>query len=680
MSTLTIILWIALTLVGLGVLLSVLYLTIRGVLWCVYLVPWLARMGWAKLTGTTPTGYGSAHIADAVEIEAKGVFNDHSIPLGTFQGRELREPFGGHVALVGPPRSRKSWGLIMPAIEQWSGAIIVNDMRGELFDHTATTRRLKGPVYRVNLTNKESMAVNVLDLIRWGHDEQYGDVQRLAHGLLSPEPGEPWDSWSLEAEPLLVSLILDRKASGEGSLPAVVRWMTEPSRSRGEKLKHLLRSPIPAVQAGARRILDNSDRQAGVVWGRVLSALNVFMDPLIAEHTAHSDVDLTELQDGTRPVSLYLVAPFGDAARLRPLHASLIEMIIGRVSQPRTEPPRQRLLLCLDEAMNLGRMDELERGMSYLQGAQTQVLLVLQNIEQFEQTYPKSSMLASVGTSVWYTPTPNDRRTAEWLSGAMGVSTEARATETRTVSVWGFLQRTTFGEQHHARPLMTPDEVARLDEQVALVLVKGCAPIKARKLGSSPEPAHVRIMTTRQLVGVNAALIVVGLALGWWWLRPTPTPPVASLPQVSAIVPQTPSDAPTPGQGQGTRLFTPPTEPRPGAGRQPTPREWLSRTPHPGWQLAVWQQGTGWAMSGFGYSLFGMPGVSGERFPTYEACERRKAEQLRLMTETLATQFQANTGVSMTDHGWREDMPVMTFAQRTTRTTTLVCAPLTPDT
>jgi type IV secretory pathway TraG/TraD family ATPase VirD4 len=520
---------IVVPLIGLGACLTLLYLLIKGLWWCMSLMPF--SLGW--LIGKPPTGHGSAHFARARAVAAKGLFTPGSIPLGTYQGRTLYEPFGGQVVLIGPPRSRKSWGLVMPAIERWPGSIVVNDMRGELYQHTSAIRRQLGPVYRFSPTQHDSCAVNVVDLVRWGRDEAYGDVQRLVHGLLSPAPGEPWNDFRLEAEPLLVAVILDRHAAGEGHLPAVVRWMTAPGQSMTEKAKAWLRSPVLAVQAGGRRFLDKSERLQAAVWSTALSALVIYQDPLVAANTSRSDLDLSAFQEGLRPVSLYLTPPFSDAARLRPLLGTLVEMLTARFSAQRIEPPRQRVLLCLDELANLGRLPELERGMSYLQGCGVQVLATWQNLPQCTQTYgPHSPLLASIATHVYYTPTPVDRETARHVSDALGVATEVRATESRTVDAWEWWERTTHGEQQHARALMTPDEVARLPEDAALVLTTGLAPIMARKLSAPGRRALTTGLQASQRAGLVAAACVGLMLAGWavWQMRGrTPQASTASL-------------------------------------------------------------------------------------------------------------------------------------------------------
>jgi hypothetical protein len=144
----------------------------------------------------------------------------------------------------------------MPANAGWDGSILVKDPH----------REAKGPTYRFNPTGKESCALNVLDAVRWSQDEGFGGVQRLVHGLLSPDPGKPWNDFRPGAKPLLEAIIHDRQAAGEGHLPGVPQWMTEPSRSMKQKVEALVQSPLPVVSAGGRRLLDKSERLAPAVW------------------------------------------------------------------------------------------------------------------------------------------------------------------------------------------------------------------------------------------------------------------------------------------------------------------------------------------------------------------------------------------------------------------------------
>jgi type IV secretory pathway TraG/TraD family ATPase VirD4 len=541
-----IVLSIIIGLIALGFALTCAFGIMKGMLWCLSLTATLIGRPWAWLTGKPPSSHGTAHFATEAEITAKGLLQPGSIPLGTWHGKPLYEAMGGHVALIGPPRSRKSWGLLMPAIDGFESSILVNDPRGELWTHTHTAREAKGPTYRFSPTQKDSCAINVLDAVRWGESEAFGDVQRLVHGLLSPDPGEVQSPFAMEAEPLLTAIIHDRQAAGEGHLPSVVAWMTAPGASMKQKAEALLSSPIQAVSAGGRRFLDKSDRLQSSVWSAALSALTIYQDPLVAASTSHSDLDLTELQHGSRPVSLYLTPPFSDVPRLRPLLGTLTEMLVSRFSAQQ-DTPRQKVLLALDELANLGRLDEVERGTSFLQGCGVQVLAVFQNIQQFRFAYgPHSPLLASIGTSVWYCP--GDPETSEYLSEQCGVTTARLRPLSEHRSFWGLLTSSTIGTTEHERRLLTSDECRRLPETAAVIIAKGMAPVLGEKLGAPPQEIMDLSNPRRRLVATGfAAVFILGL-VGWAWVLRTPTPPPAlSVPTMTptALLPTPFSATPT---------------------------------------------------------------------------------------------------------------------------------------
>src|SRR5262249_52140029 len=99
-------------------------------------IPDVLRSLWGSLGGQL----GTAHWATAREVRQAGLLYNDQLPLAQWRGQTLYEPTGGNVALVGPQRSRKSWGVIMPVLRQWQGSVIVSDLRGELHAQTAQGR------------------------------------------------------------------------------------------------------------------------------------------------------------------------------------------------------------------------------------------------------------------------------------------------------------------------------------------------------------------------------------------------------------------------------------------------------------------------------------------------------------------------------------------------------------
>jgi len=549
--------WPAYTYVALGItglfLLGLLLACILGLMrGCVQVLSgaWRGLVAVGQwLCGLPPTSGGSAHFATRREVEQAGLLTTDGVPLAAYdQGRTLREPHGGHVLVMGPPRSWKSTGIVMPALEQFPGSVVCNDLRGELFAKTSTMREAYGSVYHFAPTQADSCALNLMDAIRWGTAFQHGDTQRIVHHLLSPpERQTPPNPFASTAIPVLTAMVTHGHDQGQGSFPGVVQWMLEPLRGIKEKTEELLTSPNPLVRSGARRLADMSERLRASVWNACLEPLAVFEDPQVAANTSHSDVRFDQLLTGLQPTTLYLCPSFSDVRRLSGLLGAFTEQLVAVLGSPE-QPPRHPVLLVLDEMANLGYLPELETAISHLQGSGTRVLAAWQNVAQVRQVYgAESPLLASFATQVHYRP--NDQATAEHIAGLLGQTTVLRRSASAEVGLVG-LWRKSRSEAEVERALLTVDEILRLPQTAAVVVQAGAPPVMARKLGVPPPSTGAKARTFalahRQGCAVAACVLVV-LACLWpalapvWTAPPVPTlamaPPSSPLPTVYASVP-----------------------------------------------------------------------------------------------------------------------------------------------
>ena len=67
--------------------------------------------------------------------------------LGTHRGRMLTTQPETSVLVIGPTRSGKTAGLVIPNLLDWDGPAIATSTKGELVDLTAGHRQSRGPVY-----------------------------------------------------------------------------------------------------------------------------------------------------------------------------------------------------------------------------------------------------------------------------------------------------------------------------------------------------------------------------------------------------------------------------------------------------------------------------------------------------------------------------------------------------
>jgi type IV secretion system protein VirD4 len=107
--------------------------------------------------------------------------------------------------------------------------------------------------------------------------------------------------------------------------------------------------------------------------------------------------------------------------------------------------------------------------------------LIAQSLNQIEKAYGQNnSILDNCHVRVSFAA--NDERTAKRVSDALGTATELRAMKNYAgsrLSPW--LGHLMISRQETARPLLTPGEVMQLPPDDELVIMSGCAPIRAKK-------------------------------------------------------------------------------------------------------------------------------------------------------------------------------------------------------
>jgi type IV secretion system protein VirD4 len=142
----------------------------------------------------------------------------------------------------------------------------------------------------------------------------------------------------------------------------------------------------------------------------------------------------------------------------------------------------------LDEFPALGRLDFFESALAFMAGYALKSFLIAQSLNQIEKAYGQNnSILDNCHVRVSFAT--NDERTAKRVSDALGTATELRAMKNYAgsrLSPW--LGHLMISRQETARPLLTPGEVMQLPPDDELVLLSGCAPIRAKKARYFEDP------------------------------------------------------------------------------------------------------------------------------------------------------------------------------------------------
>ena len=409
--------------------------------------------------------------------------------LGTSGRRLLRYDEEGHVLTVAPTGSGKGVSAVIPNLLDYPGSVVVVDLKGENYAVTGWQRAQLGKLVKLDpfyVRKDWTDAFNPLSLIDPESDVCDADAATLAYLLVLPGAEGEAAFWEEEAAALLGGLIL-----------YVAAHEPEARRHLGTVRAHLTSSPadwqklLEAMAASdrahgliaraAHRLTQKADRERSGVVSAAQRHTHFLDSPAILRTLDHNTFELADLK--TETVSLFCILPperLGSHGRwLRLLAGSAIQAMLRT---PSLSP--HRVLFVLDEFAQLGRLQPLEQALTLLRGYGVRLWLLVQDLAQVRATYGERTDSILANAAVLQAFGTNDVKTAEYLSRRTGQTTVLSASENRSSgrsfnrAVFPIRQR---GEAQSTtesgRPLLTPDEVLRLDPALELLFLTGADPL-----------------------------------------------------------------------------------------------------------------------------------------------------------------------------------------------------------
>ena len=445
------------------------------------------------------------------------------IYLGLWQqwGRAayLRDCGPAHVLVFAPTRSGKGVGIVIPTLLTWPHSVLVHDLKGENWALTAGARRQMGQRclrFAPASPEGDGARYNPLAEVRLRTPNEIRDVRNIVQMIIDPDGKGLPDHWSREGSAFLTGMILDQLYSGrEQTLSGLEARLCDPVQPIDDTLQQIMRAEHdpdgaqgwtdargiptrthPIIARAMRSMLDKSPNERSGVISEVKGFLELYRDPVIAANTAVSDFRITDLMNHERPVSLYVEVPLAHKNSLKPVIRLMLSQILHRLTEHleyrngrAVTGYRHRLLLMIDEFPSLGRLDVFAESLALVAGYGIKACLIAQDLSQIHAAYGHDEAITSnCHTRVAFAP--NRIETARLLSQMTGETTVRHAH--RTVSTSG----ASVSEPEVARPLITPDEVMRLDGNEALIFTSGRPAIRAHKLRHYTDPFFKRRVAT----------------------------------------------------------------------------------------------------------------------------------------------------------------------------------------
>lgn len=444
-----------------------------------------AGLAIARVVNRRQMPFGAARFGTFMEAAKLGLTAKQGIILGTLNGVTIRSDEPAHILVVGPSRSGKGTGFVLPNGYLWQGSAVFFDPKHENFDALASHREQQGnKVYMFSPGSADTHRYNPLDFVR--RDARMATDCLVVASFVIPEKAD--DTWAGAGRLLLSALIGYVLAS---PLTATAQHMRTVARmtTTGKDISTILRAIVKTERAYLPTwILDSFNqyialepetRNSAVF--NVNMAMSLWNNGLISAATETSDFDIRELR--RRPMTIFIGCTIAELSIFRPLIRILFQQIHDLLMEkiPGPDEPHQ-VLLMLDEFYHVGRMDSLISKITISAGYGFRMAIVMQDIAQLDELYGRSRRITTVsGSQIKLFIQVNDLDTSEFVSRMLGETTQVYKTPVMRQGQGIFTPRA-WAPHYTPRPLRSPLELREMSARLSILMVKNSPSFELTKI------------------------------------------------------------------------------------------------------------------------------------------------------------------------------------------------------
>ena len=417
-----------------------------------------------------------------------GAINARVVETRSPSGRALRAISGGDligfgddrsICTVAGSRAGKSRSLIVNNLLTWAGSTVVLDPKGDLAGETAYHRSRSQQVYLLDPFGAASESVagfrssfNPLRcIIGKDTDEMISAASSIADALV-PVGGESDAHWSESFKQFLESLILHvctaAEYEGQRTVTTVHALLSTKIEDKQFQLEMASNTAAGgAVIAGAISLYEKSEKERSGVISTGRRHLHFLGYESMRRVLEDGPFDLESLQ--SQRVTLYLSLPAMKMASCAGWLRLMIELALNafEANTKRRDFQKQeggeRVLMILDEAAVLGRMQRLESAMGLVAGFGIKVWSIWQGLDQPAAIYGKRWQTFVGNSSVLTFFGNNDQFTLDYIEKRLG-STLVYSPSLRTPTLDASIEQGELGQSYslQSHPLLTASEIAEL--------------------------------------------------------------------------------------------------------------------------------------------------------------------------------------------------------------------------
>jgi type IV secretion system protein VirD4 len=399
-----------------------------------------------------------------------------------------------HTAIFAPTGVGKGVSCVIPFLMTCRDSCVVVDFKGENARITAQARRKMGhrvviiDPYKIVTQNPDTF--NPLQFIDKESHTALDDCRDLAEALVVRTGQEKEPHWVDSAEvwiSAMIAMVAAFAGDGDKSLQSVREVLTNPQKMEAA-IQMMCESDVweGMLSRLGHQLTHFKDKELSSTLTTTNRFLR-FLDTLaIAESTKRSSFNPADLLTGK--MTVYLVLPpehmRAESAMLRLWISSMLRAVVKGGLQE-----KRKVHFVLDEAASLGHMDALDDAIDKYRGYGVRLQLYYQSLGQLKKCWGAEGgdqVVLSNTTQVFFGC--NDQQTAEYVSNRLGDETiivtsggTGTSTSTQPSKDGGASTSTSRSTNDNwsqlGRRLLKPEEVAGLNERVAITFTPGAPPI-----------------------------------------------------------------------------------------------------------------------------------------------------------------------------------------------------------
>lgn len=433
---------------------------------------------------STPTQHGSARLVSAAQagLSRMKTPDTLTLPLGTYGfGGKLYgipvTPTGQHMLVLGPTRSGKTSRIYLPFLltiadrpeDRQQPTLVISDPKHELLGLAGP--RLRAGGYQIHVVAPDQPTLsdqwNPLSSL---HDAQgtldQSALWALVDGLV-PKAHEADPYWIDNARLLLLGscVAVGHAYGSQASLSQALAWSFRPTDTLA-----YLQSRDPHVAFLLSGLLENvkeNPRLLGTILSELPGKLAVWMAPQMLALYQNAGWDWSSVLAGGGLHAIFVSATTEQSPIAQLFWRQALNAL--HQAQQRTGHLTRPALLLLDELGNIGPIPQFSRAVTTLAGAGVSIVAGLQSVAQLQSIYgPAESEVLLSNLPLRIVLPGLDSASGQWMSAHVGMGTQMVSQPHSSSD-----GRSSYSTSYVSRPVLTADEVSRLNVHSLLVQMLG---------------------------------------------------------------------------------------------------------------------------------------------------------------------------------------------------------------